>query len=618
MTTATSSFSSDDGWFSSIVFRLACAFWFFVGAAFGRATSGWFGGGGDRKRVRDASTSTTTATATVPKRMNGERINDAEESSETTPARRLSGESTRADATETSVRSRRKSVGEGSRTTTMRDVEAMEVNSASAAGDKGKSGKFESGLVEDAEDEAQSSFVQVDDEMEDAFEEETATSSTPLGGFGTAPSAFDERTPTKEEGIGRQPSTVDESPVSTEEEEDDSDSAETKEKLQFVNENVSEAAKALENAEDERARARAEANKIEWERRAEELAKQREEARRLKAAARKERRMRERSDSHRQEAEDRAKAAESLNQYRVSAQDELKNDGLYHVAERGDLAGLLIRLGTHENGKNIETSYKKALLKFHPDRSAARGGSLEDQARCEETFKLLQACRKVWENMGKPQASFTKTQPTPTRSWTRSGSSSQASPPNQSTHTAYHAYTAGRKAADAERREKQAAENAAFVAKAKRDAVEAEGRMREEAARRWRELQRMQRTKVQQEAKAETHRVDSLKKAREREELRQKLEEIKRTSGSFVMSSGEAFSTKDGKEESPKRESPQFTRTVSSGTRVHINVKPVTSPAADVDAHDAAAKLRPTRRAQASPSGSPRSPQSKEETLHRL
>ena len=121
MTTATSSLSSDDGWFSSMVFRLACAFWFVVGAAFGRATSGWFGGGGDRKRVRDASTSTMTATETTG-RMNGERINDAEESSETTPARRLSGESTRADATETSMRSTRKSVGEGSRTTTMRDV----------------------------------------------------------------------------------------------------------------------------------------------------------------------------------------------------------------------------------------------------------------------------------------------------------------------------------------------------------------------------------------------------------------------------------------------------------------------------------------------------------------
>jgi len=60
MTTATA--SSDDGWFASMVFRLACAFWFVVGAAFGRATSGWFGGG-DHKRVRDASTSTAATTA---------------------------------------------------------------------------------------------------------------------------------------------------------------------------------------------------------------------------------------------------------------------------------------------------------------------------------------------------------------------------------------------------------------------------------------------------------------------------------------------------------------------------------------------------------------------------
>ena len=179
--------------------------------------------------------------------------------------------------------------------------------------------------------------------------------------------------------------------------------------MYFVAEQVSEATSALNAADDERAKARAEANKIEWERRAEELAKQREEARRLKQAARKERRMMERSQTFRQEAEDRAKEADSLNEYRVSAQTALKSEGLYFIAENGDLATLLLRLGTHEDGKNIETSYKKALLKFHPDRSAARGGTLEDNARCEETFKLLQACRKVWENMGKPNKAVSYT-----------------------------------------------------------------------------------------------------------------------------------------------------------------------------------------------------------------
>ena len=142
--------------------------------------------------------------------------------------------------------------------------------------------------------------------------------------------------------------------------------------MYFVAEQVSEATSALNAADDERAKARAEANKIEWERRAEELAKQREEARRLKQAARKERRMMERSQTFRQEAEDRAKEADSLNEYRVSAQTALKSEGLYFIAENGDLATLLLRLGT-------PTSMEGRTIGFQPESNSSKGNR---QERC--------------------------------------------------------------------------------------------------------------------------------------------------------------------------------------------------------------------------------------------
>ena len=543
------------------VFRLACALWFALGCALGRAS------------------------ASLGRRA-----------------------TTRKDANETSAtasRARRAARARSETTTGTASAAPMDLGeSASAAGGGEADGEARDG------EEAESAFAGMDDEMEDAFVDESETRGDGDDGegaserFGSAPATF----ASKENGtaktggdVAAETSRGDESGSAAE---DESDSAETKEKMYFVAEQVSEATSALNAADDERAKARAEANKIEWERRAEELAKQREEARRLKQAARKERRMMERSQTFRQEAEDRAKEADSLNEYRVSAQTALKSEGLYFIAENGDLATLLLRLGTHEDGKNIETSYKKALLKFHPDRSAARGGTLEDNARCEETFKLLQACRKVWENMGKPNKAFTRAQPSMTRQWTRATSSStqtySTSPPNN--NAAYESYQAGRRSAEAEARDNQSEVNAAFVQKAKQEATEAENRMRTEAARRWRELQRMQREKSQRESKAETTRVDSLQKAREREELRKKLEEIKRTSASFPMSENV----------SPASErtnlSPGVSRTLS-GTRVHVNVKPTVSPG--IDAYDAVSS-------QSARATSPRSPQTKEQTLHRL
>ena len=50
----------------------------------------------------------------------------------------------------------------------------------------------------------------------------------------------------------------------------------------------------------------------------------------------------------------------------------------------------------------IENAYKKALAQNHPDRSAARRDDVQSAARCEETFKLLQAAHARWGEMGKP------------------------------------------------------------------------------------------------------------------------------------------------------------------------------------------------------------------------
>lgn len=578
-------------WMATIVFRLACAFWFACGCAFGRASARW--GPWARRRTKTARDVRETEAAEGSGRgarggygeLERARARGDGWTRETRESKKKTSVTTRTSSSSVKRGDEKPSVSStgttGTRTTT--NVAPMEVET--------------NGNVEAAvEEEAESAFTCVDDEMEDAFvdESEIEPASEFTAGFGGAPTRFE----TKEEvekSFSTREKTLEASSPSDEptsaEDEDDSDSVETKEKMQFVADQVSEATSAMHAADDERSRARAEANKIEWEQRAVELAKQREEARRLKAAARKERRMKERTEEHKKEAEDRAKEADSLNEYRTAAQTTLKSEGLYFIAENGDLSSLLLRLGTHEDGKNIETSYKKALLKYHPDRSAARGGSLEDNARCEETFKLLQACRKLWENMGKPSASFTRTQSAHTRSWSRppgASTTNSSSPP--SNNAAYNMYQAGRRSAEAEECAKQAQANAEFVQKAKQEAKESEDRMRTEAARRWRELQKMQREKFTRESQAEMTRKDSLNKAREREELRKKLEEIKRSATFHTPNTDSPSSGKS-------TPSPTFNRTLS-GTRVHINLKPVTSPGVD--------------------SQQPGSPQSKEQTLHRL
>lgn len=556
----------NETWVNAMMFKLACGFWFILGAVLGRQytllTHAWSEkttealGRSERARVvvkaKPTASSTTTRTASAA-------------------------------------------------------VEAMEIET-------------NSGRTFMDDNEAESSFVQVDEMMEDAFEEDQAESEAVGVARETtttfvAPATFEsleERQQTKQSMLvdvkstePHEPSTVDESDSSAAEDEE-SDSADTKDKLQFVADQVLEAEIEGKETEDEVARARAEADKIEWEKRRVELEKQAEIARKKKAALKKVHRMNIATEAFRKESEVKAKEADDLNNLRITAQQELKAEGLYNIAEFGDLAGLLLRLKTHEDGKNIETSYKKALLKFHPDRSAARGGNLNDLARCEETFKLLQACRKVWENMGKPMKSFTRDQPSVTRSWSRGGTPTTPTSSNQSARSGYDAYRAGQQAAQTAQQQKEAAATAEFVQRAKKEASEAEARMREEAARRTSELQKMQREKLARDSKAEEDRIEHLQKAREREELRKKLEDIKRANSSMATSFGVANN------ESPTGKGASPTQQVTSGTKIFINPKLSSS---GMDSFDI--PLRPRRRPLNSQK-SVSSPQSREETLGRL
>jgi len=552
-------------WMNAMMFKLACGFWFILGAVLGRQytllTHAW-------------SEKTTEAL----------------------------GRSARAPV----VAKAKPTASSTTTRTASAAVEAMEIET-------------NSGRTFMDDNEAESSFVQVDEMMEDAFEEDQAESEAVGVARETttfvAPATFEsleERQQTKQSipvdvksTEPHEPSTVDESDSSAAEDEE-SDSADTKDKLQFVADQVLEAEIEGKETEDEIARARAEADKIEWEKRRVELEKQAEIARKKKAALKKVRRMNNATEAFRKESEVKAKEADDLNNLRITAQQELKAEGLYNIAEFGDLAGLLLRLKTHEDGKNIETSYKKALLKFHPDRSAARGGNLNDLARCEETFKLLQACRKVWENMGKPMKSFTRDQPSVTRSWSRGGTPTTPTSSNQSARSGYDAYRAGQQAAQTAQQQKEAAATAEFVQRAKKEASEAEARMREEAARRTQELQKMQREKLARDSKAEEDRIEHLQKAREREELRKKLEDIKRANSSMATSFGVANS------ESPTGIGTSPTQKVTSGTKVFINPK---LSSTGMDSFDI--PLRPRRRSLNSQK-SVSSPQSREETLGRL
>ena len=145
--------------------------------------------------------------------------------------------------------------------------------------------------------------------------------------------------------------------------------------------------------------------------RAAEIERQRGAAKAAKKAARSERVLAERMLSHRKGIEEAEARASEMDDARVDAQRFLERSGAHALAAAGCMGATLLRLelidataadlrSMPEN--KLEGAYKRALAKNHPDRSAARGDDVAAAARCEETFKLLQAAHLRWTEMGKP------------------------------------------------------------------------------------------------------------------------------------------------------------------------------------------------------------------------
>ena len=145
--------------------------------------------------------------------------------------------------------------------------------------------------------------------------------------------------------------------------------------------------------------------------RAAEIERQRGAAKAAKKAARSERVVAQRVLSHRKGIEEAEARASEMDDARTDAQRFLERSGAHALAAAGCMGATLLRLelidataadlrSMPEN--KLEGAYKRALAKNHPDRSAARGDDVAAAARCEETFKLLQAAHLRWTEMGKP------------------------------------------------------------------------------------------------------------------------------------------------------------------------------------------------------------------------
>ena len=95
---------------------------------------------------------------------------------------------------------------------------------------------------------------------------------------------------------------------------------------------------------------------------------------------------------------------------RADAQRFLERAGAHALAAAGCMGATLLRLELIDAAagrdlrsipvNKLEGAYKKALAKNHPDRSAARGDDVAAAARCEETFKLLQAAHREMDGDG--------------------------------------------------------------------------------------------------------------------------------------------------------------------------------------------------------------------------
>lgn len=148
------------------------------------------------------------------------------------------------------------------------------------------------------------------------------------------------------------------------------------------------------------------ADEAEWANRMQELQKQALEAQRL--------RERKRAETERKnEVELRQK--QRLEEIRLTQQREEKNMGMKDqlrgkvqadlerlASECRDMTSLLRRLqipvegGKYPSAQQVNAAYKKALLRFHPDRtSAIAQGDPKRQVEAEETFKLITRMKPI-------------------------------------------------------------------------------------------------------------------------------------------------------------------------------------------------------------------------------
>ena len=142
-----------------------------------------------------------------------------------------------------------------------------------------------------------------------------------------------------------------------------------------------------------------------------EIDRQRNTAKAAKKQARGERLVTERVAAHRKDILQAELRAREMASARNEASEFLENSGVHALCAAGCLGFALLKLGSlavtqselaEMADSKIENAYKKALAQNHPDRSAARRDDVQSAARCEETFKLLQAAHARWGEMGKP------------------------------------------------------------------------------------------------------------------------------------------------------------------------------------------------------------------------
>ncbi|XP_022131619.1 uncharacterized protein LOC111004748 [Momordica charantia] len=141
----------------------------------------------------------------------------------------------------------------------------------------------------------------------------------------------------------------------------------------------------------------------EWRTRKQQLQIQAEEARKLRRKRKADRMqlldMHTRQMKRLEEVrETRKKDEENINlkeQFRVDVRKELRKVEMKCTDMASLLRGLGIQVGTglHPSSQEIQAAYKKALLKFHPDRVSRT--DIRQQVEAEEKFKLISHMKKI-------------------------------------------------------------------------------------------------------------------------------------------------------------------------------------------------------------------------------